>query len=81
MSHGLPSPLHDLQVICVNRVTGKNRTVDRTALTDEPWCVAPFEYKVIEGFGFPAVPTRYEDLLDDVSGPWAEEPIQAVTCS
>lgn len=56
------------QVVCINRVTGNNRTVDRSALSvGDSWCTAPFEYKVVEGFGFPAVPTRYIDPNDDVS--------------
>lgn len=55
------------KVVCINRVTGKNRTVDRAALAGGDWCTSPFEYKVVEGFGYPAIPSRYIDPMDDVS--------------
>jgi hypothetical protein len=56
-----------LQVICVNRVLGTNRSIERGELTSRgTWCEAPFEYKVIQGFGAPAIPTRYKDPFDAV---------------
>ena len=66
-------------VTCVNRVTGASRDIPRGTTTDQgTWCIAPFEYKVIRGLGWPYIPSRYSDPFDEDNNQWTPESVPGV---
>jgi len=68
------------QVICVNRITGANRTID--PLTDRnldgSYCTSPDEYKVVEGQGNPWIRSRFKDPTAEVNNQWTPASVPGV---
>jgi hypothetical protein len=67
------------EVICVNKITGMNRTVTYAeAESASTICIDPDEYKVVIGLGYPAVTSRFLDPANSTNSFWMASSVPAV---
>jgi len=68
------------QVVCVNKITGANRTVNTLTgrKADGSYCTSPDEYKITVGQGQPAVASRFKDPTDPEFNKWVPSSVPGV---